>query len=177
MKKLFCFVLAVILLTGLSAPALAADAADERLTAVTLKVKEALDLDTDAFDTFYGNLYEDALSPIWSLSWSGDSGYLSVEADEEGRVSNYYYYDKSRSSDYSGRFSPVFPKGDEASARAAASAFLSRVLDSSLESVALEPDTSRTLGSTRFSYSGRILLNGLPSPFSYYITYGRRTTP
>lgn len=170
MKKLLCTVLTVILLTGAAVPALAADSADARLAAVTSQVKEILNLDTDAYDTFSGNFYEDALSPVWNLSWSGDGGSLSVEADEDSNVISYYLYDKSDNTPYSNGFSPTFPKGDELTARTAASAFLERVLDAPLETVILEPDTDQSLNTTRFSYSGCILLNGLTSPFSYYIT-------
>jgi len=170
MKKMLCLALVLTLLTGLTVPALAADPADARLAAVTLKVKDTLGLNTDAYDGFYGNFYEDALSPVWNLSWSGEGRSLNVSADENGRIISYYFYDTSESSDYrSGRFSPVFPKGDETSARAAAASFLSRVLDVSRESVVLEPDQSKALGSTRFQYSGHILLHGLPSPLSYSI--------
>lgn len=170
MKKLLCLALVMALLTGVTVPALAADTADARLTAVTLKVKETLGLDTDVFGAFYGNFYEDTLSPVWNLNWSGDSGNLTIEADENGNIDSYYFYDKSDSTYYPQKFTPAFPKGEESAARAAADAFLTKVLDSSLESASLEPDTNKTLGNTRYNYSGTILLNGLPSPFNYYIS-------
>lgn len=42
------------------------------MSAVTTQVKTALDLNTDAYTTFYGDLEDDPLSPTWRLEWSGD---------------------------------------------------------------------------------------------------------
>ncbi len=170
MKRLLCLILTLLMLTGLAVPALAADTTDRRLAAVTQAVKQTLGMDTDAFDTFQGDFYEDALSPVWNLRWSGDEGNLTVEADEGGRIYSYYHYDRTETSPDSGRFNPTFPRGDETAARAAAGDFLSRVLDGSLESVELQPDTFMSLGATRYNYSGVILLHGLPSPLSYRIS-------
>jgi len=169
MKKLFCLVLVAALFTGMAAPALAADAADARLSAVTLKVKETLGLDTDAYESFYGNFYEDALSPVWNLGWSNKESSLTIEADENGGIISYYLYDKTATYK-SAPFLPAFPKGNETSARAAAAAFLAKVLDASLESVVLTPDTNNSLDATQLRYSGYILLNGLPSPLSYSVS-------
>lgn len=170
MKKLLSLILTITLLTGLGAPALAADKADERLAAVTQKVKQTLNLNTDGFDTFYGNMYEDSLSPVWSLSWSGNAGSLSIQADENGGVLSYNFYDSADPRPYSSDFSPTFPDGEESSARAAAAAFLKQVLDPALESVSLSPDTGIYLGTTQYNYSGSLLIHNLPSPFSYYIS-------
>ncbi|WP_300551864.1 YcdB/YcdC domain-containing protein, partial [Desulfovibrio sp.] len=171
MKKFLCLILTLAILTGLAAPALAADAgADARLTAVTNKVKATLGLDTDGYDSFYGNLNEQLLVPVWSLNWSGTGGSLSIQADEDGRILSYYYYDAAESNDYPTRYAPTFPKGKEETARAAATAFLKKVLDSSTESVVLKADSTLNLGATSFSYWGTLLINGLPSPFQYGIS-------
>ena len=87
MKKLLALLLSAALLCSAALPALAeAESADARLTQVTQRVKETLDLDTTAYTEFYGDHTEDALTPLWYLTWTGDIGSLSVEALEDGTV-------------------------------------------------------------------------------------------
>ena len=62
MKKALSLVLALSLLLALSLPAAAEEGAEARLSAVTLAVKETLDLDTDAYSDFSG--YPEELSLI-----------------------------------------------------------------------------------------------------------------
>jgi len=57
-KKLLSLILALSVLASLAVPVAAAQAADERLTAVTRKVKNTLMLDTQAYTEFYGQLDE-----------------------------------------------------------------------------------------------------------------------
>ena len=54
MKKALSLVLALSLLLALALPAAAEEGAEARLSAVTLAVKETLDLDTDAYSDFSG---------------------------------------------------------------------------------------------------------------------------
>ena len=149
---------------------LAADTQDARLKNVTELVKGTLDLDTDAFTNFNGNLSEEELGVVWSLNWSGDNASMNVEALDDGAVISYWYNDNQENYRYN-PYLPTFPKLDAQAAKAAARTFLDRVLDASVESVTLEdPQTAGQLNSTGAYFSGTIALNGLPSPLSYSIT-------
>ena len=87
MKKLLALLLSTALLCGTALPALAESGnADARLTQVTQSVKSTLDLDTTAYTDFHGDNTEDALAPVWYLTWTGDTGSLTIEALEDGTV-------------------------------------------------------------------------------------------
>ena len=67
-QKRISLVLVLGLILGLAAPAAAAEeTTDAALSRVTTIVKDTLQLDTDQYDEFYGNRYEDGLVGIWSL--------------------------------------------------------------------------------------------------------------
>lgn len=133
-------------------------AADARLTAVTAKVKTALGLDTSGYENFYGELDEDILAPTWRLEWSGKEGDLNVSAAEDGKVLR-YYADAAAPVSNSG-FAPTFPAGNRAQAKAAAEAFVKKLLGAG-ETVSLEDAGSDRLGMTSYRFRGEIKLNGL----------------
>lgn len=169
MKKLLSMALALVLACSLAVPAAAAGQADERLTAVTAQVKTTLDLNTEEYTEFYGNLDDDPLSPTWFLEWSGEGSSLSVSATEEGKVLSYYRYGNTSASS-SGQTLPAFPAGDRESARKAALAFLDKVLADG--ETAVVDDTrgaSVSLGATRYRFYGEILINGLSAGLSFSI--------
>ena len=83
MKRLLHLLLALALLATLTLPVSAAGAED-RLTQVTLKVKETLGIG-DKYDTFSGDLQE-SIRPFWSLHWSGGEQGLEVVAGEDGKI-------------------------------------------------------------------------------------------
>ncbi len=167
MKRLVSLLLCAVLLAGLTVTAGAESSADDRLSQVTAAVKKTLDLDTEAYDEFWGDSYEDSLARMWSLQWAGAGGSLTVEALEDGTIVSLRLDDETSSS---GGF-PAFPSGDTKKATQAAQAFLDRVLDKATESVKLgEPEGEDRLGSTELSFSGQILLNGLPSALTYSMT-------
>lgn len=171
MKKLLSLLLSVMLLTGAALPAAAAEAtADAKLTEITQSVKTTLALDTKDYSHFQGNYNEQELTPMWDLYWDGDSGSLSVTALENGTITSYYLYtNETDSSSQQGL--PTFPQGDAEKAKAAAQAFLDKVLTPGVESVVLEdPDDLTSLDSSTFRFNGQILINGLPSPLSYSLT-------
>ncbi|MBR4211493.1 MAG: S-layer homology domain-containing protein [Oscillibacter sp.] len=142
---------------------------DERLKNVTELVKGTLDLDTDAFTEFNGNLSEEELGVTWHLYWQGQDASMNVSALDDGTILSYYYNDNREISRYT-PYLPTFPNVDAQAARTAARAFLDRVLDSSVETIELaEPQTAGQLNSTSTYFSGTILLNGLPSPLTYSI--------
>ena len=169
MKRLLSLTLAAALLAALTLPAAAAEEAqDARLARVTSLVKEALALDTDSYETFRGDLSE-ALVPVWDLSWEGERRSLSVQALEDGTVASLYRWESSPSAACSGDGFPSFPETGGTEDRAAAEAFLARVLRRG-EAVELEDaEGAAFLGGSDSTWSGTIVLNGLPSPLHYSI--------
>ncbi len=169
MKRLLSLTLAAALLAALTLPAAAAEEAqDARLARVTSLVKEALALDTDSYETFRGDLSE-ALVPVWDLSWEGERRSLSVQALEDGTVASLYRWESSPSAACSGDGFPSFPENSGTEDRAAAEAFLARVLRKG-EAVELEDaEGAAFLGGSDSAWSGTIVLNGLPSPLHYSI--------
>lgn len=171
MKRWCSLLLCALLLMGLAVPTAAAEtAADTRLTRVTQAVKDSLSLDTSMYEEFYGDCYEQDLVDVWTLQWNGSSGSLTVEALDDGTVVGLRLNDADTPSEIDGAF-PAFPAGNPEQAKQAAQDFLERVLDSSLESVQLdEPSGLDRLNSTSYTFSGSLLLNGLPSPLTYSVT-------
>ena len=172
MKKLLALLLSAALLCSAALPALAeAESADARLTQVTQRVKETLDLDTTAYTEFYGDHIEDALTPLWYLTWTGDIGSLSVEALEDGTITYYSLSEyREEPEPLTGGDLPAFPAVDNDAATAAARDFLDRVLTSSAETAELELTRSPDLNGGDYRFSGDIFLNGLPSPLSFSLT-------
>ena len=166
-KRFLSAMLASALLVSMAVPGISAESGDSgaRLAAVTEKVKDTLGLDTQQYADFNGQLTEGELTPTWQLSWSGEDGSLEVMASESGRILSCYRYTNEESRD---RAPLSLPRSDPARARAAAEAFLNRVLDGG-ESVDLDAaaDPSVSLGQTRYYFRGAILLNGCPSPLSF----------
>lgn len=168
MKRAISLALTAALLGGLCAPALAAEDADARLSAVTQTVKETLALDTEGYDSFYGDLSENELAPTWSLSWSGEAGNLEVTASERGKILSYY-----RSDSDAGQAGEdfAFPAVTEAQGQELAQAFLDQVLDRDLEQARFTGSHgSANLSASRYYYSGTVDLNGLPSPLTFSIS-------
>ena len=172
MKKLLTLLLSAALLCGTALPALAgSETADARLTQVTQTVKTALALDTDAYTDFHGDSAEDALAPVWYLTWAGNAGSLSIEALEDGTVIYYSLSEYIEAPEpLTGSALPSFPAVDNGAATAAAQSFLDKVLDKGVESAELELTRSPDLNGGDYRFSADILLNGLPSPLSLSLT-------
>ncbi|MCI9121056.1 MAG: S-layer homology domain-containing protein [Oscillibacter sp.] len=163
MKKLVCLAAALLAALALTAAA-AAESQDARLARVTQAVKETLDLDTEIYTEFRGSCSEE-LVPVWSLNWEKPSGEsLSVEALEDGTIFHFYSLENKVSPSSGSRF-PTFPDRAEGD-RAAAEAFLRRVLRPG-ETVEPDQENGGGLDASGYSSRGRILLNGLPSPYRY----------
>ena len=174
MKKLLALLLSTALLCGTALPALAeAGDADARLTQVTQSVKSTLDLDTTAYTSFQGSCQEDALAPVWSLVWSGDTGALNIDVLEDGTI---FYYSRSVYAEepepLTGGSLPSFPSVDNDAATAAAQTFVDKVLNENVESAELELTRSPDLSGGDYRFTADILLNGLPSPLSLSLTVG-----
>ena len=172
MKKLLALLLSAALLCGTALPALAdSETADARLTQVTQAVKTALDLDTAAYTDFHGDSTEDVLAPVWYLTWTGDTGSLSIEALEDGTVIYYSLSEYIETPEpLNSSALPAFPAVDNDAATAAAQSFLDKVLDKNVESAELELTRSPDLNGGDYRFSADILLNGLPSPLSLSLT-------
>lgn len=169
-KRILSMLLAPMLLFSAAVPGMAAEGGDsaERLAAVTGKVKDILGLDTGRYQDFSGRLTEGELAPVWRLSWSGEEGSLEVTATEAGKVISYYFYSDGEQE----ATRPLsLPKLDPARARAAAAAFLGRVLDAE-ETVDLDAagEESNSLWQTRYYFRGSVLLNGCPSPLRFSLS-------
>lgn len=166
-RRLLSLALVLVMLGSLTVPVAAAPTADARLASVTAQVKKTLDLNTKEYTEFYGDLTEDILAPSWYLEWGGEDGSLSISTTEDGKILSYRRYENTISGS-SGTFAPSFPAGDQDSAKAAAQAFLNKVLTRG-ESVTMEARPVR-LDATAYRFSGEILLNGLPAGLSYSIS-------
>lgn len=159
---------------GVSAQAAGAD--DAALQAVTLKVKNILNLDTEIYTEFSGVSSEDVLTGRrWNLQWWGDGVSLSIRADDDGKI---YSYNKSETASevnepvfYGGRFNiPSLPTGDSAAALKSAQSFLDKVLTPGLETAELADETRPSLYQSSFRFSSGILVNGKESPLDCSLT-------
>ena len=168
MKRMVSLCLTAALAAGLALPAGAAELTqDQRLTQVTQAVKDVLELDTSAYDNFYGECYDQRLVSQWSLTWEGPEGRLSVDALEDGTVIWYSLYQEEGGE----TGLPGYPSGDAAQVQAAAQAFVDKVLEPGLETAPLEEaGGSVQLGQDEYRFTGDILFHGLPSPLSCSVT-------
>lgn len=77
MKRALSLLLVLLLALTAASPAAAAQSgSDKELERVTQSVKETLDLETDSYSVFRGDYEEGALTSLWNLYWSGDTGSL-----------------------------------------------------------------------------------------------------
>ncbi len=169
LKKMLSLLLTAALLGALGAPARAAeDSADVRLARVTQAVKQTLNLNTNDYDDFQGECYDEELVPVWNLRWSSGDRYVRVEALEDGTIVSFHL----SSDDLTpwGRNFPAFPKRDALADRTAAEAFLKKVLRS-YESIDLDSfETEDSLNNSDSSFHGTVQINGLLTKLNYNLT-------
>ena len=167
LRKLAAAFMAAALSLSLAAPALAAEAADQRLTRVTLAVKGTLGIG-DEYTEFYGEPDETALGTRWSLSWKNEEGELNVTATDEGKVLSLNRWENG------GKVEPVlagsfrgltFPAMTRDEAAQYARAFLDKVLSGN-EKVTFSDEWEESLSAESYSFNGSVELNGLPSPMT-----------
>lgn len=137
----------------------------EQLPEVTLKVKEALRIG-DEYTDFSSSNYDG----IWSLTWSGDCGEISVTCDDKGLIYNFYVYDPDNS--YESDYSPRYPKADEERLSEIAAEFMGRVILDADEGWILD-DVQCELqdaANDQVNMSGRITKTGYPSDITFEIS-------
>ncbi len=170
LRKFAAAMAGLALSLNLAAPALAAEAADQRLARVTLAVKGTLGIG-DEYTEFYGEPDETALGTRWSLDWKSEDVELSVTATDEGKVLSLNRWERGS------KVEPVSAAGvgglsfpamswDEAGQRARA--FLDKVLSEN-EKVTFTDEREESLSATEYSFRGNVELNGLPSPMTVYV--------
>ncbi len=166
MKKWMAFCLAALLLasTALGATPPAAESMDAALTAVTLQVKEALDISDDYTD-FSGD-YDDYLAGQWYLSWSKEEEELSVTTTAEGKITEVYVYRYDGEGENFYGFDPAFPSLSRAAAEAAAMDWLAKLLGEG-ESARIDSYRAVLSDGEQYRLSGTVLLNGLSSPVTF----------
>lgn len=168
LKKLAAVLTAGALTLSMAAPALAAEATDQRLAQVTLAVKGTLDI-SDAYTEFYGEPNETALGTRWNLSWSSDGEQLQITATDAGKIVFLNRWEKGDVqpvyASALGRNTPAFPPMTMDQAKTCAQAFLDKVLADN-EKVEFEENESESLSATSYSFRGNVKLNGLPSPMT-----------
>ena len=173
MKRFFSFLLSAALVLALAAPAGAAEeTADQRLAQVTAKVKTVLGIG-DEYEEFYGELWEQELTPIWNLSWSREEDSIEVTATEEGKVLSYCLYESGSAAVpgvEGGGILPTFPALSREQAQARGEAFLKRVLAGPMETAVFAERTDNQLNMSSYRFGGEIRLNGLASPLSFSLS-------
>lgn len=173
MKKLLSMLLALTLLGSLALPAAAAEDASARLTKVTQAVKTRLDLDTDAYEDFQGECYDEELAAVWNLCWENgpNDSTLSIEALEDGTIISYRVNSDDAVPVYWRGDLPKFPEAQDASAdRETAEAFLKKVLAANETASLKDRENMDRLNSSSSYFNGEILLNGVSSPMTCNIT-------
>ena len=170
MKRAASALLAAILSLTLALPAAAAATADQRLSRVTLAVKETLEI-PDTYTEFSGDMEEMETGTIWSLRWENADRSLRVSADEEGKVLQYVL-----TADRADSGPAAFPTVSRTKAAEIAQSFLNRVL-SGEESGVIAPDNSgaQSIGNDQYRFYTDLLLYGLPSPIGLSVTVDGQT--
>ena len=153
MKRAASALLAAILSLTMALPAAAAATADQRLSRVTLAVKETLEI-PDTYTEFSGDMEEMETGTIWSLRWENADRSLRVSADEEGKVLQYVL-----TADRADSGPAAFPTVSRTKAAEIAQSFLNRVL-SGEESGVIAPDNSgaQSIGNDQYRFYTDLLL-------------------
>lgn len=168
MKKLLSLCLAALLLAApvwAAVPPAEEEDLDGALAAVTLQVKNTLDVPDDYTD-FHGD-YDDYLSGQWYLYWSGEDRELSVTANGQGKVMEVYLYEYSSQSDRFYGFDPAFPALSRAEAESMALSWLEKVLGEEESARVDSYRSSLSGGEDEHRFSGTVCLHGLPGPISF----------
>ena len=167
LRKFAAALAAGALSLSLAAPAMAAEAADARLTKVTLAVKGTLDIG-DEYTEFYGQPDETPLGTRWNLNWKTEDEELTVTAADSGKVLSLYRRETGSIQPYyaaAGRSGLAFPDMSREEAGEYARAFLDKVLAEN-EKVTFDDQWEESLSAENYTFRGTVELNGLPSPMT-----------
>lgn len=167
MKRIISMLAALALVFAPGVPALAE--MDTELTAVTEKVVAALDI-ADDYTDFSGS-YNDGLTPGWSLWWSKDGESLSVTCRTDGLITEAYWWRDPDSYDRFYGYDAAFPAIAEDAARRQAEAWLSRLTGGD-ERARIDSSSASLSSDGEYTFSGRILINGLESPITFSLRIG-----
>lgn len=170
-KRILAFLVAITMLFAASSPALAvAENLDEELARVTNTVKVTLGID-NSFPKFSSSVSDSKTYRNWYLTWSGDEIYINVTADSSGKILNYYRYKTEYPKETTG-YAPAFPKTSRDDALPAATTFINKVLKdgetANFNEGIKEVYPVYKVGA--YNFSGSIMLNGIKSPISFYIS-------
>lgn len=169
MKRFLSFVLCLCLGLSLAVPALAEEPMDKALTAVTIHVKDVLEID-DSYTEFSGD-YGDGLRPGWYLNWSDDTRDLSVVCDDDGVITEVYRWASGGGNSFFYGFDAAFPALSEADAEAQAQAWLSRLMGAD-ESARIDGRSVSLTSDGEYRFTGTIRKNGLDSPVTFTLRIG-----
>lgn len=171
MKRTVRTLLAAVLAAALALPAAAAAPTDQRMTQVTLSVKEQLEIG-DSYTTFYGELMETEFRTCWILNWEGEEAILQVIAGEDGTIYSYEYTPQNRQTSPEG--APAFPSISREEGLSCAQDFVDQVLH--------QPEGATLTAESQFSsvealsihYQGQLELYGLSTPISLWVDVDNR---
>lgn len=167
MKKMLAAMLGAVLLFGLALPASAAssgDTLDARLAAVTLKVKQRLNIG-DEYTDFHGDLANEGSRPMWQLNWYMEDKELSVRAGEDGTIYSLNLYDYNETGGYEPGYAPHFPRLSRAEAQKELEKLIAPILGKN-ESVRFETSEDAARDADSYSFSGTLCVNSVATPFS-----------
>lgn len=154
----------------------------EKLSAVALIVKTELGI-SDKYTKFSGDYISSGTIPYWSLNWSNDEETLSVSADEDGTIYNYYLGGSTQGKDvyyyrygYNSFFSPVLQKTEKAQAMKAAKEFLSLVLKTNEGTeISASAEQLQPYETSSYSFSSILSVNGIKTPITLYVSVDSET--
>lgn len=185
MKRFFAILLALSLALTLGIPALATPAvapvaepapapetetdSEAELTAVTERVVELLDV-ADDYTDFTGS-YDGGPAASWDLYWSKQGEDLSVRGTAGGLITSVSKWTSSDSSDRFYGYDAAFPKLGEEASRTQAESWLSRLMGEG-ESFRIDDFSTPLTSGGEYTFSGRVLKNGLESPITFSIRIG-----
>ncbi len=168
MKKTISCALALAIGCSLCTPAFAAQASvDKQLSEVTATVKGTLGIGSE-YTEFSGETTNNGILTRWSLNWSSENESLRVECSEVGKVLS-YFLNRNGEASSSGSNIGLFPKTNRTEAQKTAEAFVKKALGSG-ESLKWSKERDTAASTTEHSFSGIILMNGLPSPVNFSVT-------
>lgn len=147
MKKLLSTAVMGCFLLTQPMGALAAASKGDELTDTIEKAKEILVIDSNFWNDFDYNAYENADGTRWNLNWRStqdDSQWLNAEVDQDGHIYSYTHYIM--------RNQEGLAQLRRASAQANSDSFLRQVLPDAYAEFVLTDDVSGSSNEFRFTY-------------------------